>query len=164
MNCVTLSIIVYPSRHCGVATIKLHIHSYTHTYIHRHSPWIVWLHPSRWIHAGSRSVTHIHGLRWRAQRAHLPQASYQKRAQWVRENTGPGVHSAGRGALWKFNEISKYLKISKYLSVFHPAVRSEICAGAREVKGGWGRDPFSRNFMKPTPRRKWYLTTGRRFH
>ena len=33
----------------------------------------------------------------------------------------------------------------------------------REV-GGWGRDPFSRNFMKPTPRRQWYLTTGRRFH
>jgi len=33
----------------------------------------------------------------------------------------------------------------------------------REV-GGWGRDPFSRNFIKPTPRRKWYLTTGRRFH
>ena len=30
--------------------------------------------------------------------------------------------------------------------------------------GGWGRIPFSRNFMKPTPRRKWYLTTGRRFH
>ena len=30
--------------------------------------------------------------------------------------------------------------------------------------GGWGRDPFSRNFMSPTPRRKWYLTTGRRFH
>ena len=30
--------------------------------------------------------------------------------------------------------------------------------------GGWGRDPFSRNFMKPTQRRKWYLTTGRRFH
>ena len=30
--------------------------------------------------------------------------------------------------------------------------------------GGWGREPFSRNFMKPTPRRKWYLTTGRSFH
>jgi len=30
--------------------------------------------------------------------------------------------------------------------------------------GGWGRVPFSRNFMKPTPRRKWYLTTGRRAH
>ena len=30
--------------------------------------------------------------------------------------------------------------------------------------GGWGRVPFSKNLMKPTPRRKWYLTTGRRFH
>ena len=30
--------------------------------------------------------------------------------------------------------------------------------------GGWGRVPFSRNFMSPTPRRKWYLTTGRRAH
>ena len=30
--------------------------------------------------------------------------------------------------------------------------------------GGWGRVPFSRNLMSPTPRRKWYLTTGRRFH
>jgi len=36
--------------------------------------------------------------------------------------------------------------------------------GWRREVGGWGRDPFSRNFMKPTPRRKWYLTTGRRFH
>jgi len=35
--------------------------------------------------------------------------------------------------------------------------------GIGEV-GGWGRVPFSRNLMKPTPRRKWYLTTGRRFH
>ena len=33
----------------------------------------------------------------------------------------------------------------------------------REV-GGWGRDPFSRNLMSSTPRRKWYLTTGRRAH
>ena len=36
--------------------------------------------------------------------------------------------------------------------------------GLRRGVGGWGRDPFSRNFMKPTPRRKWYLTTGCRFH
>ena len=34
---------------------------------------------------------------------------------------------------------------------------------SREV-GGWGRVPFSRNSMSHTPRRKWYLTTGRRFH
>jgi len=31
-------------------------------------------------------------------------------------------------------------------------------------EGCWGRVPFSRNLMSPTPRRKWYLTTGRRFH
>ena len=30
--------------------------------------------------------------------------------------------------------------------------------------GGWGRVPFSRNLMSPTPRRKWYLTTERRAH
>ena len=35
--------------------------------------------------------------------------------------------------------------------------------GIGEV-GGWGRVPFSRNLMSPTPRRKWYLTTGRRFY
>jgi len=33
----------------------------------------------------------------------------------------------------------------------------------REV-GGWGRVPFSKNLMNPTPCRKWYLTTGRRAH
>jgi len=42
-------------------------------------------------------------------------------------------------------------------------LRARPSVFTREV-GGWGRDPFSRNFMKPTPRRKWYLSTGRRFH
>jgi len=40
-------------------------------------------------------------------------------------------------------------------------VCSHTCV--REV-GGWGRVPFPRNLMSPTPRRKWYSTTGRRFH
>jgi len=35
---------------------------------------------------------------------------------------------------------------------------------SRGEVGGWGRVPFSRNLMSPTPRRKWYLTTGRRAH
>ena len=43
------------------------------------------------------------------------------------------------------------------------ACLSVSCMGYGEV-GGWGRVPFSRNLMSPTPRRKWYLTTGRRFH
>jgi len=40
----------------------------------------------------------------------------------------------------------------------------DIFAMSHGEVGGWGRVPFSRNLMKPTPRRKWYLTTGRRFH
>jgi len=43
-------------------------------------------------------------------------------------------------------------------------VDMQSCALACGEVGGWGRDPFSRNLMSPTPRRKWYLTTGRRFH
>jgi len=38
-----------------------------------------------------------------------------------------------------------------------PAALSIPSPPSREV-GGWGRVPFSRNFMKPTPRRKWYST------
>jgi len=47
----------------------------------------------------------------------------------------------------------------------HPYVwyYSFIRVSQREV-GGWGRVPFSKKLMSPTPRRKWYLTTGRRAH
>jgi len=38
------------------------------------------------------------------------------------------------------------------------------CSPSLREVGGWGRVPFSRNLMSPTPRRKWYLTTGRRAH
>jgi len=41
--------------------------------------------------------------------------------------------------------------------------RLRLLGFCREV-GGWGRVPFSRNLMSPTPRRKWYSTTGRRAH
>ena len=33
-----------------------------------------------------------------------------------------------------------------------------------ERGGGLGSSTISKNLMSPTPRRKWYLTTGRRFH
>ena len=36
--------------------------------------------------------------------------------------------------------------------------------GTWREMGGWGRVPFSRNLMRPTPRHKWYLTTGCRAH
>ena len=55
-----------------------------------------------------------------------------------------------------------------YISSHVDPVRVEVLAESSQAShgevGGWGRDPFSRNLMSPTPRRKWYLTTGRRFH
>jgi len=61
--------------------------------------------------------------------------------------------------------ICKYTYIYTYIYIYTHLYRISIsaCSLRREV-GGWGRDPFSRNLMSPTPRRKWYLTTGRRFH
>jgi len=36
--------------------------------------------------------------------------------------------------------------------------------GHDERGGGLGSRPFFKNLMSPTPRRKWYLTMGRRAH
>ena len=57
--------------------------------------------------------------------------------------------------------------MSKWMShvsqvVSHISI-SRVSHEWREV-GGWGRVPFSKKLMSPTPRRKWYLTTGRRAH
>ena len=53
--------------------------------------------------------------------------------------------------------------IYKYIRVHAHTQAADRATAGGEV-GGWGRVPFSRNFMSPTPRRKWYLTTGRRAH
>ena len=53
-----------------------------------------------------------------------------------------------------------YTSVYIFIANSHEAVQMKIYG---EV-GGWGRVPFSRNLMSPTPRRKWYLTTGRRAH
>jgi len=53
--------------------------------------------------------------------------------------------------------------------------REQVCkarAGVRGKRkstfarrgGGLGSSTISKNLMSPTPRRKWYLTTGRRAH
>jgi len=61
-----------------------------------------------------------------------------------------------------------HIYIGIYIYVYiHIGMYINMCVSVSHIHGevgGWGRDPFSRNFMKPTPRRKWYLTTGRRFH
>jgi len=55
--------------------------------------------------------------------------------------------------------------ISTNYTLPHTATHAHVCEWVMSWEvGGWGRVPFSRNLMKPTPRRKWYLTTGRRFH
>jgi len=43
-------------------------------------------------------------------------------------------------------------------------IKCLVCVLIWGEVGGWGRVPFSRNVMSPTPCRKWYLTTGRRAH
>ena len=40
----------------------------------------------------------------------------------------------------------------------------EVIEEGIERGGGLGSSTISKNLMSPTPRRKWYLTTGRRFH
>ena len=93
-----------------------------------------------------------------------------------------GYHQpTGPGQSWESQEHR--VAVSGYAYIFHELC-VDVCAvpaqththshthahmslhetGALLEVDGWGRVPFSRNFMKPTPRRKWYLTTGRRFH
>ena len=68
-----------------------------------------------------------------------------------------------------FDMAHSYVWYQSHSSAIMEALlqKSPIDSGIRLFDGdlgGWGRVPFSRNFMKPTPRRKWYLKTGRRFH
>ena len=41
---------------------------------------------------------------------------------------------------------------------------SQITPHIRKRGGGLGSSTIFKNLMSPTPRRKWYLTTGRRAH
>ena len=68
------------------------------------------------------------------------------------QNSYKGVHTL----------LHENLRTYTYMYIFKISIEVEKASGG-EV-GGWGRVPFSRNFMSPTPRRKWYLMTGRRFH
>ena len=97
-----------------------------------------------------------HLTRRRASRTRLfvcvPQV-WQKRGMFIKTNPQKwqkyvkrDLHTEPTGSVWCIDRSALFL-----------------CLPQGEV-GGWGRDPFSRNLMSPTPRRKWYLTTGRRFH
>ena len=57
-----------------------------------------------------------------------------------------------------------YVYIHKHTFRFIHVLWSALGHDAFREVGGWGRVPFSKKLMRPTPRRKWYLTTGRRAH
>ena len=79
-------------------------------------------------------------------------------------------YTAAHISTWEF-DTKVYLIFKKnvfwskaaHWEMYFWATQPAIWHNWREV-GGWGRVPFSRNLTSPTPRRKWYLTTGRRFH
>ena len=60
-------------------------------------------------------------------------------------------------------DVEDHLLFDSGEALIEPAAGS-IQEKLRGEVGGWGRVTFSRNLMSPTPRRKWYLTTGRRAH
>ena len=63
-----------------------------------------------------------------------------------------------------FSERSmRETRLSHSMMALHSLAHDDGTPFYGEV-GGWGRVPFSKNLMSPTPRRKWYLTTGRRAH
>ena len=64
---------------------------------------------------------------------------------------------------WHTNECTPRVTPDTWLFLISPDRRNHL-SGKRGEVGGWGRVPFLRNLMSPTPRRKWYLTTGRRAH
>ena len=51
-----------------------------------------------------------------------------------------------------------------HASVFESLVQMSVFDSVMWRSGGLGSSTISKNLMSPTPRRKWYLTTGRRAH
>jgi len=76
-------------------------------------------------------------------------AGTDQRCWYERKNIGPQRSSVAR----------------VHLRSLAPMRQSKQASATHTARGvGLGSRPISRNFMKATPRHKWYLTTGRRFH
>jgi len=62
----------------------------------------------------------------------------------------------------------RQLRLFKFATIYRMRLRKEP-GKTRHYVGlgrgeGLGSSPIFKNLMSPTPRRKWYLTTGRRAH
>jgi len=62
------------------------------------------------------------------------------------------------------HRIRHYLPYSRRFSFIHVYMCIHIQSWLYLKGGGLGSSTISKNLMSPTPRRKWYLTTGRRAH
>ena len=106
-------------------------------------------------------------------RIHIPAFSWGFSWEYYcdRENSHAKSHQSPQPILQNFPKqpYSCLLETQHTCVRIHTTIESSrwnhcpILPGIWEV-GGWGRVPFSRNLMSPTPRRKWYLTTGHRAH
>jgi len=158
---------------CVGEGVYIYIHIYIHIHIHVYTYWCIYI--CVWVRADLLVVR-----RWGGKGGQLHIWSYMHNIYmytyvWVRADLP--VVSRMRNLcdmIWfawdttRVREWSWGIYIQghdSYVLVVMSQMRNLRWGGEGgwEV-GGWGRDPFSRNFMKPTPRCKWHLTTGRRFH
>ena len=84
-------------------------------------------------------------------------ASYEQHAQVLFQTLEHVDVKPSYGGVGSKTISSSFL--CKYLK-YRPRIH-----GTRTMRGGGlGSSTISKNLMSPTPRRKWYLTTGRRAH
>ena len=101
-------------------------------------------------------------------RAVLRKMTYEDKASYDSTLTSTHIPHTDSpiGEIWR-EKIKKTCMETKKNYTYDQRQLPEVDSPNREMwgeVGGWGRVPFSRNFMSPTPRRKWYSTTGRRAH
>jgi len=138
---MNLQICIYP--YTSMFTrICMHTHAHTHTHTHSQKTYLTFFF---WFRIPTKKTNRLRYVRGR------------------RHDLGGGWGQSIYSYLFiALNTRSRFVNIGLFWHLCRACVLAHVNT-TREV-GGWGRDPFSRNWMSPTPRRKWYFTTGRRAH
>ena len=135
-----------------IFTLSLYIYTSVYIFTHQHAPHSKTLTLDQYTPIYTCMYTHLH------------EYAYTLICVYINTNT---CYTLGRTheihqLVHEYTHIHQYTFTIKPICIYiHTNMR---CTPGRREVGGWGRVPFSRNFMSPTPRRKWYLTTGRRAH
>jgi len=121
----------------------------------------------------SCTYTHTQGLPsrvntiWQIYPTHFARESHMRLVCTINGARNPrpacGVGSSRRVAMCHVWPTMCSAATGLFCHTCWPSLSASVPALEGEV-GGWGRVPFSKNLMSPTPRRKWYFTTGRRAH